>query len=187
MEENALQSGKLRGFLKSKINLTGSFSVPEKIYVSNSDYDGEYDITPTLSDQILLTKNKTLDNDILVKAISPNVGTQVGYISSIDTPCAIEYGFHDGNGTVSISEDEKAKIIPSNIRDGVTLLGVEGNMRAGTESATSQEKEVTPTFAEQTILPDTDLGISFLSKVKVKAIPVTRTPNAFGGITVQIG
>ena len=191
MDDKTLQNGKLVGVIKSRISLKGSISFPEKIYISNDDYDniytGDYDVTPTLSDQVLLTKNKVLEDDILVKAISPNVGTQVGYISSVNEHFSIEYGFHDGNGTVSISEGEKAKLIPSNIRQGVNILGVYGDMTADSESVTSQEKVVTPTFEKQTILPDTESGISFLSKVTVNAIPVTRTSNAFGGITVQIG
>ena len=64
------------------------------------------------------------------------------------------------------------------------MLGVEGTM-SGTEDAKPQAKEVTPSFNEQTILPDT--GYNYLSLVKVAAIPVAYADNAAGGTTVTIG
>ena len=37
-------------------------------------------------------------------------------------------GFHDGSGSAAIDETEQAKLVPANIREGVTILGVEGSM-----------------------------------------------------------
>lgn len=114
----------------------------------------------------------------------PNNGGASGTISTKSGKYTIAQGYHDGSGTVQISSTEQAKLIPSNIRDGVTILGVEGTM-SGTEGAKAQSKEVTPTMNEQTILPDT--GYNYLSQVKVKAIPYVETQNSAGGITVTIG
>lgn len=64
----------------------------------------------------------------------PNNGAVAGEISIKDGEFVVPQGYHDGSGKVKISDTEKAKLIPSNIRDGVTILGVTGTM-SGTEGA----------------------------------------------------
>lgn len=114
----------------------------------------------------------------------PNNGAVNGTISTKDGTYTVPQGFHDGSGKVAIDAAEKSKLIPENIREGITLLGVVGEM-SGTEDAKPQAKTVQPTFEEQEILPDT--GYNYLSSVKVGAIKVTRAENNAGGITVTIG
>lgn len=96
---------------------------------------------------------------------------------------AIAQGYHDGSGKVSIDETEKAKIIAENIKAGVEVLGVTGTLEAA-ENVTAQTKTVTPTTAEQTVLPDE--GYDYLSQVTVAAIPYVETENAAGGKTISI-
>lgn len=114
----------------------------------------------------------------------PNNGAVNGTISTKDGTYTVPQGFHDGSGKVAIDAAEKSKLIPENIREGITVLGVTGEM-SGTEDAKPQAKTVQPTFEEQEILPDT--GYNYLSSVKVGAIKVTRAENNAGGITVTIG
>lgn len=95
----------------------------------------------------------------------------------------VAQGYHDGSGGAQIDATEQAKIIPANIREGVTILGVIGTM-SGTEDARSQAKTVTPTTQPQTILPDT--GFNYLSQVTVNAIPYVESENNAGGKTVTI-
>lgn len=114
----------------------------------------------------------------------PNNGAVAGTISERDGVYTVPQGWHDGSGKVGIDATEKAKLIAENIREGVTVLGVTGNM-SGTEDAKPQAKEVTPSFTEQTVLPDS--GYNYLSQVKVAAIPVSYADNAAGGTTVTIG
>ena len=97
---------------------------------------------------------------------------------------SITMGFYDGSGKISIDSAEKAKIIPANIKNGVSILGVQGTM-TGQESITVQSKTVTPTFTAQTILPDS--GYDYLSQVVVSAIPMTESANTAGGLTLTIG
>lgn len=113
-----------------------------------------------------------------------NNGAVAGTISTKTGQYVVPHGFHDGSGKVGIDSTEQAKIIPENIRDGVTILGVKGAM-TGSEGIKSQSKEVTPSFAEQTVLPDA--GYTHLSQVRVSAISVTVTDNSAGGKTVTIG
>lgn len=96
----------------------------------------------------------------------------------------IAQGFHDGSGSAQIDSTEQAKLIPENIRDGVTILGVEGTM-SGTEDAKPQAKTVTPSTTQQVVLPDT--GYNYLSQVTVAEIPYVESDNDSGGKTVTIG
>lgn len=114
----------------------------------------------------------------------PNNGAVSGEIINKSESYTIPIGFHDGSGSVSIAAAEQAKLIPSNIKSGVEILGVVGE-HSGAEPATAQSKEVTPSFESQTVLPDE--GVDYLSQVLVKPIPVTRTENAAGGVTITIG
>lgn len=97
---------------------------------------------------------------------------------------AIPVGFSDGTGKARLSDADLAKLIPENIKEGVTILDVEGNF--GTDDFSAIAKEITPTFSEQIFNPADD-GVSFYSSVKVNAINVTRQDNEFGGVTVTIG
>ena len=114
----------------------------------------------------------------------PNNGAVAGKISTKDEKYTVPQGYHDGSGSVEIDSNEKAKLIPANIRQGVNVLGVTGTMTS-TEGVNAQAKEVTPSMSEQTIVPDS--GYNYLSQVKVDAIPVVETENAAGGKTVTIG
>ena len=94
----------------------------------------------------------------------------------------IPAGYHDGSGYVQIDTTEQAKIIASNIKAGVQILGVTGDYSG--EGATAQAKTVTPYTTAQTILPDA--GYDYLSQVTVNAISYVETPNSYG-TTVTIG
>lgn len=115
----------------------------------------------------------------------PNNGAKNLLISDLTTSVKIPLGYHDGSGTVSVDNAESAKIIPGNIRDGITILGVTGTM-SGTEGAKAQTKTVTPSFESQEITPDSP-EYNYLASVTVQAIPVSYTDNEFGGQTLTIG
>ena len=114
----------------------------------------------------------------------PNNGSINFDIVTKDIPTVIPQGYHDGSGVVKISDADKAKLIPENIRDGVTILSVEGTM-SGSEDVKAQSKSVTPKTTAQTVLPDT--GYTHLTQVTVAAIPYVESDNSAGGKTVTIG
>lgn len=133
--------------------------------------------------EILATKTAHARSTAITGTM-PNRGAVTGTITTKAQEYTIQNGYHDGSGKVSISSTEQAKLIAENIRDGVTILGVEGTM-SGSEDVVAQSKSTTPTFASQTILPDT--GYTHLTQVTVAAIPVTEAANAAGGMTVTVG
>ena len=113
----------------------------------------------------------------------PNNGPKNYTISDLNDQ-TIAMGFYDGSGKISFDSAEKAKIIPANIKNGVSILGVQGTM-TGQEDLNIQSKTITPTFTTQTILPDG--GYDYLSQVVVSAIPMTESANTAGGLTLTIG
>lgn len=113
----------------------------------------------------------------------PNNGAVKGEITTKAGQYTIPKGYHDGSGKVGISSTEQAKIIATNIREGVTILGVSGSM-SGTEGAKAQSKTVTPTVNGFDVLPDN--GYNYLSQVTVAKIPYVESTNSAGGKTVTI-
>jgi hypothetical protein len=119
--------------------------------------------------------------EVAVGTMPNNSGKGVTVTNKAGT--AIPRGYYDGSSKAAISSEDANKLVPSNIKEGVTILGVIGEF--GADDISSQSKEVTPTFEDQQISPDS--GYTFLSGVLVKAIPVTRADNSAGGVTVTIG
>ena len=147
------------------------------------DYDSNTQ-DATASDAEILKGKSAYVKSTKKTGTMPNNGAVSGKISTKAGQYTVPQGYHDGSGKVSIDETEQAKLIPGNIREGVTILGVKGTM-SGTEGAVPQSKQVTPSTSQQTILPDE--GYNYLSQVTVLAIPYVESENSAGGITVTIG
>lgn len=138
----------------------------------------------TATEAEILAGKTAYNKGVKVTGKMTNNGAVSGTISTKAGAYTIPQGFHDGSGKVQISATEQAKIIPGNIRDGVSILGVTGTM-SGSEGIKAQSKNVTPSTEEQTVLPDS--GYTHLSQVIVAAIPYVESNNSAGGITVTIG
>ena len=113
----------------------------------------------------------------------PNRGAIDIDITTVNQSVSVPQGYHDGSGTVQIDSTEQAKLIPGNIKDGVSVLGVLGTYTG--EGVTAQVKSATPYTTAQTILPDS--GYDYLSEVDIAAISYVETPNSAGGNTATIG
>lgn len=178
------------------IDLTGDTVTADKVLTGYTAHDKsgetitgtcEYDVNSedaTVAVAEILTGKTAYARGSKITGTMPNNGAVTKSISTKNQEVSIAQGYHDGSGKVSISSTEQAKIIPTNIRDGVTILGVTGTM-SGTEGAKAQAKTVTPTTAVQNVLPDD--GYNYLSQVTVNAIPYVESDNSAGGTTVTIG
>lgn len=152
------------------------------VLTGTNTYDADTSDADAVAAEILLNKTAYVNGNKLTGTM-PNRGAIAETITAVGQVVNPAQGYHDGSGTVQIAATEKAKIIASNIRQGVTILGVEGTM-SGTEDVTAQSKTVTPTTSQQTITPDT--GYNYLSQVVVNAISYVETDNSAGGVTVTI-
>ena len=181
---------------ETKLDLTSDTVVPEKLaqgvkahdksgapIVGTNTFDADTSDATASAAEILNGKTAYVAGNKITGTM-PNKGAVAGEISNKDTDFTIPAGFHDGSGKVGISSTEKQKLIAENIKTGISILGVVGSY-GGEEIQSQTNKNVTPTFAEQVITPDS--GYDYLSQVTVAAIKVTKTDNAAGGVTVTVG
>lgn len=115
----------------------------------------------------LVQSSADLEDCVTAVDAVENRGAADGTISTVDGDYTIQAGYHNGSGKVYIAAAEKLKLIASNIKSGVTILGVVGSYIG--EAIKAQAKSVTPTKSKQTITPDE--GYDALSSVEVAAIP----------------
>ena len=151
--------------------------------VGTCPYDADTSDATAVAAEILSGKT-AYKNGSKITGTMPNNGAVAGLITTKDGEYTVPQGYHDGSGKVGISQIERDKIIANNIREGITILGVEGTM-SGSEGMSAQAKTVTPSTTSQVVMPDSP-AYNCLSQVTVNAIPYTETDNAAGGKTVTI-
>lgn len=180
---------------KTLIDLTGDTITPDKLLKDSTAHDksgasivGEctYDVDSTDATisvaEILLGKTAYARGAKLTGTM-PNNGSIEKAISTKAQEITIPQGYHDGSGKVSIDSTEQAKIVASNIKQGVVILGVQGTLEPSS-AVTAQAKTITPTTAQQVVLPDD--GYDYLSQVTIEAMPYVESDNPAGGTTVTI-
>ncbi len=146
-------------------------------------FDADTSDATAVAAEILATKT-AYKNGAKLTGTMPNRGAVSLTITDRDTPVTIAQGYHDGSGSATIADKEK--LIPANIREGITILGIQGEM-SGSENVKATSANVTPYTTAQTIVPS-DLGdYNSITQINVAAIAYTETDNAAGGKTVTIG
>ena len=180
---------------RTLIDLTGDTVSPDKLLTGVTAHDKsgaaiegtctrDVDSTDaTVSEAEILLGKTAYARGAKLTGTMPNRGAISEKINVKTQEITVPQGYHDGSGKVAIDTVEQSKLIANNIRQGVTVLGVEGTLEPSSE-VTSQAKTVTPKTAQQVVLPDEN--IDYLSQVTVAAIPYVESDNSAGGITATI-
>ena len=151
--------------------------------VGTCDFDASTQDATATASEILLGRT-AYNKGVKITGEMPNNGAVSGSIAAKDASYTVPQGYYDGSCKVQIEANERAELIPGNIKQGVTILGVVGSHEGGA-AVKVQAKNVTPTVNEQTVLPDD--GFDYLSQVIVNGIPYVESDNSAGGKTVTIG
>ena len=165
-------------------NLLSGFTAHDRsgaIITGTCTYNADTSDADVTASEILSGKVAYANGNRITGTMVNNSAIQ-GNITTKAQQYLIPAGYHDGSGYVQIDTTEQAKIIASNIKAGVQILGVTGDYSG--EGATAQAKTVIPYTTAQTILPDA--GYDYLSQVTVNAIAYVESPNSYG-TTVTIG
>lgn len=154
----------------------------ERVQGSNTYDSNTTDANATASE--ILSGRTAYVNKNKITGEMANNGAVSGTISTKAGTYTVPAGYHNGLGSVGISSVEQQKIIPENIKSGISLLGIEGTYSG--EAVTAGAVNVTPYLTAQTILPSS-ISKDYISQVNVSAIAITESDNAAGGKTVTIG
>ena len=146
-------------------------------------YDADTSDATAGASEILDTKTAYVNGN-KVTGTMPNRGAVAGEITTKAQEYTVQQGFHDGSGKVKIAQAEQNKIIPGNILQGITILGVTGNVSPASDIKIEPSKTITPAKTQQTVLPSSNYDV--MAQVIVAAVPYVETDNQFGGKTVTI-
>ena len=113
-----------------------------------------------------------------------NQGAVTLTIDDVTDEIAIPAGYHDGSGKAKLDSTEAGKLLATNIKSGVSILGVTGSY-SGEAVSVESNKNATPSTSQQVITPSS--GYDYLAQVTVAAIPYVEADNLQGGKTVTIG
>ena len=109
-------------------------SFPDEYISGIESLTNTNDATATDSD-VLANKTAYANGQKLYGSL-PNKGEANIELTDLTTK-TVERGYYSG-GTAKIADAESAKIIPENIKSGVTVLGVEGTLESGSSASYSE-------------------------------------------------
>jgi len=153
----------------------------ERISGTNT-YDSNTTDANAAASEILSGRTAYVNKNKITGEMANN-GAVSGTISTKAGTYTVPAGYHSGLGSVGISSTEQAKIIASNIKSGIEILGVTGSYSGEAVDVTSVN--ITPYLTAQTVLPPD--GYDYISQANVAAIAVAYSDNAAGGRTCTIG
>ena len=151
----------------------------------NCTFDADTKDATALVGEILYGKT-AYKNGTKLTGTMPNVGRQVSYMTSASSPVAIQQGYHDGSGSVALSTADLTALASTNIREGVTILGVLGTM-SGSEDVKATSTTLTPYTTAATYNPVQFGDYNYFSQITVDQIATSTTVNGGGGWTMTIG
>ena len=120
--------------IRQKTGGANLISFPDEYISGIESLTNTNDATATDSD-VLANKTAYANGQKLYGSL-PNKGEANIELTDLTTK-AVERGYYSG-GTAKIADVESAKIIPENIKSGVTVLGVEGTLESGPSASYSE-------------------------------------------------
>ena len=147
------------------------------------NYDSNTTDANATASEILSGKTAYVNKSKVTGSMTNNGANNITVTSKSGT--SISAGYYDGSGKAVIDSTSATNLVASNIRNGVTILGVEGTL-SSEDSLTVGPVSATPTSSEQVITAASE-SLDYITQVTVAAIPYTETDNAQGGKTVVIG
>ena len=151
----------------------------------NCTFDADTKDATALVGEILYGKT-AYKNGSKLTGTMPNIGKQTSYLTSASSAVSIQQGYHDGSGTVALATADKTALVSTNIREGVTILGVLGTM-SGSEDVKATSTTLTPYTTSATYNPNQFGDYNYFSQITVDEIATSTTVNGGGGWTMTIG
>lgn len=154
----------------------------ERVAGTNT-FDADTSDANATAGEILATKTAYVNGNKITGSMPNNGAANVTVTGTSGT--SIPAGYYDGSGKAVIDSTSASALTANNIRQGVTILGVEGTL-SPEDDLTVGPVSATPTGSQQVITAASQ-GLDYITQVTVAAIPYTETDNAQGGKTVTIG
>lgn len=146
-------------------------------------YDSNTTDADATASEILYGKTAYVNTNKITGSMTNNGSNNVT-ITSV-SGASIPAGYYNGSGKAVLDSTSASNLTAANIRQGITILGVEGEL-SPTSELTVGAATATPASSQQ-VITAASLDYDYITQVTVYAIPYTETDNAQGGKTVVIG
>ena len=150
-----------------------------KIQEGTSSGTDTSDATATAPD--ILTGKTAYGKDGKISGSMIDNGAVSETIVSKSESYMIPKGYHDGNGTIGIDSSEQAKIVPENIKKGVSILGVTGSYEATAQGGNNNCEAYLVDVTNPTVSFKTATGA-----IKAYGYAYATTKSQWGGSTTTM-